>query len=132
MSILSSVMWLALNVYFEARNQSFEGMVAVAHVTMNRKNNRHLSLKEVVWQPSQFSWTLKSDPQGQKIDLSKLDDLDAFGRAFEAAEECLKQQLAGNFFGGANHYHAANVSPAWAKKMKFIQRIDDHLFYVGK
>src|SRR6056300_189428 len=33
---------LALNIYFEARNQSFDGKVSVSHVVLNRvKDNRY-------------------------------------------------------------------------------------------
>jgi len=41
--LLESLMCLALNVYHEAKNQSFIGQVAVAQVVMNRvKDNGHL------------------------------------------------------------------------------------------
>ena len=40
--LLESMLCLALNVYHEAKNQSFIGQVAVAQVVMNRvKDNRY-------------------------------------------------------------------------------------------
>lgn len=50
---------LACNIYWEARTESFEGMMAVVAVTMNRvASNRYANtVHEVVWQRKQFSWT---------------------------------------------------------------------------
>jgi len=49
---------LAKNIYFEARNQPYEGQLAVALVTMNRVYNSKFpdTVCEVVYQPKQFSW----------------------------------------------------------------------------
>ncbi len=50
---------LACNIYFEARNESTEGMMAVVAVTMNRVASAKYpaTVAEVVWQNKQFSWT---------------------------------------------------------------------------
>ncbi len=50
---------LACNIYFEARNESYEGMMAVVAVTMNRVDAAMYpaTVAEVVWQYKQFSWT---------------------------------------------------------------------------
>ena len=37
--LMESLMCLALNVYHEAKNQSYVGQVAVAQVVMNRVND---------------------------------------------------------------------------------------------
>ena len=56
---------LACNIYWEARNQSTEGMIAVASVTLHRVLDKRFpnTIAKVVWQKHQFSWTLdgKSD-----------------------------------------------------------------------
>ncbi len=31
--------------------------------------------------------------------------------------------------GSATHYHATYVHPAWARSMKRVARIGDHIFY---
>ena len=60
---------LALNLYFEARDQDKEGQIAVGLVTINRVLSKHYpnSICDVVWQQNknkkgnliaQFSWTL--------------------------------------------------------------------------
>jgi spore germination cell wall hydrolase CwlJ-like protein len=50
---------LACNIYWEARTESVEGMMAVVAVTMNRVNSPKFpdTVSEVVWQYKQFSWT---------------------------------------------------------------------------
>lgn len=50
---------LACNIYFEARDESPEGMMAVVAVTMNRVDSARYpdTVAEVVWQNRQFSWT---------------------------------------------------------------------------
>lgn len=50
---------LACNIYFEARNESLEGMMAVVAVTLNRVDNPNYpnTVHEVVWARKQFSWT---------------------------------------------------------------------------
>jgi hypothetical protein len=50
---------MACNIYFEARNESYEGMLAVVAVTMNRVASPKYpdTVAEVVWQRRQFSWT---------------------------------------------------------------------------
>ena len=50
---------LACNIYFEARDESIEGMMAVVAVTMNRVESAKYpaTVAEVVWQNRQFSWT---------------------------------------------------------------------------
>ena len=50
---------LVQNVYYEARGESQQGKIAVAHVTLNRTRNPKFpkNICEVVYQPGQFSWT---------------------------------------------------------------------------
>lgn len=50
---------LACNIYFEARDESVEGMMAVVAVTLNRVDADKYpdTVREVVWQRKQFSWT---------------------------------------------------------------------------
>jgi spore germination cell wall hydrolase CwlJ-like protein len=50
---------LACNIYWEARTETYEGRLAVVAVTMNRvaSPNYPDTVREVVWQRKQFSWT---------------------------------------------------------------------------
>ncbi len=63
---------LACNMYWEANTQGFEGMLAVAAVTLARVNHPNYpnTIREVVWENrfikkkyrAQFSWTLDGQP----------------------------------------------------------------------
>jgi len=119
------LMCLSMNVYWEARDQSIAGQVAVAQVTMNRVASPDYpnDVCGVVYQHKQFSWFWdgKSDvPQEEE----------AWKRA---------QMVAGGVLAGSGHrdlmdveitnYHAVYVMPYWADTMQLIATIGDHKFY---
>jgi len=117
---------LADNIYFEARNESVKGQLAVAHVTANRVKSEKYpnTICSVVWEYRQFSWTLdgKSDvPKNKK----------AYKHSKEMAIYVLKANAI-DFTYGATHYHATYVRPYWAKNLKHIMNIDNHIFYKFK
>ena len=135
--LTASLICLALNVYHEAKNQSFLGQVAVAQVVMNRVKDKRYpnTVCEVVkqgqtykWKPSfpiknkcQFSWYCdgKSDKAREK-------------KAWDIALTVANGVYYGNlddFVEGATHYHAHYVNPSWAETKTYITRIDDHIFY---
>lgn len=116
---------LSLNVYWEARNQSFAGQLAVAQVTMNRVNDSRYpdDVCEVVFDHKQFSWYWdgKSDVPTEL-------------RAWETAK--LVASAAANGAGhaalhGVTHYHAVYVSPYWNDYLTLVTTIGDHIFYSG-
>ena len=127
---------LALNVYYEARNQPLQGQMAVAEVVMNRvvSNKFPDTVCEVIeegptysWKPDfpvrnrcQFSWYCDG-----KSDMPMKED------AWETALIVAKDILANRpmVLKGATHYHAVNVNPNWAKTKIFVRRVGDHLFY---
>lgn len=53
--------YLADNIYFEARNSTAEDKIAVAVSTINRvKSDQYPNtMRDVIFQPNQFSWTLE-------------------------------------------------------------------------
>lgn len=57
MDLPSTLLCLALNIYFEARGEPESGQYAVAHVTMNRVRQNGTSICKEVHKPHQFSWT---------------------------------------------------------------------------
>jgi N-acetylmuramoyl-L-alanine amidase len=135
--LMESLMCLALNVYHEAKNQSFIGQVAVAQVVMNRVEDKRYpnNVCDVVkqgltykWNTSipiknkcQFSWYCdgKSDKPRQKK---------AMQMAVHVANGVYNGHLD-DFVEGATHYHAHYVKPSWAETKTYITRIDDHIFY---
>ena len=134
---------LALNMYHEARGQGIAGELAVTAVVLNRVNDKRYpnTVCEVVeqgptrasWQDPkirfpvknrcQFSWFCdgKSDtPRNKKI----------YNRMYGLAAAILTNDLPFiDITGGATHYHADYVSPAWAKTKTRTVEIQDHIFY---
>ena len=76
---------------------------------------------EVVWQRWQFSWTKDGRPDRPY-------ERSAWDVALTAAILVYEYGLQSNV-GHATFYHAAGVSPAWAKKKRTIARVGRHLFY---
>jgi len=131
---------LAQNIYFEAGNQSLEGMAAVADVTLNRVQNPSYPndicsvVKQGIKHPNgamkrnmcQFSWYC--DGQSDKV-LT-------YTKAWENAQYVAKVMLAekDNYLGitsGSTHYHATYVAPDWIydRGMSRVTQIGSHIFY---
>lgn len=130
---------LAMNIYFEAGNQSLEGKLAVADVTRNRVLDLRYpnSLCGVVWQSrltrdgtrriAQFSWTQDGLP-----DIMRKNEEDVWNQCFRIARAMTAEgQLTklGDGILGATHYHAHYVDPYWAPRLQKVATIGDHLFY---
>ncbi|MCK5641586.1 MAG: cell wall hydrolase [Gammaproteobacteria bacterium] len=123
-----AVMCLAMNVFWESRDQSIAGQVAVAQVTISRVYSPDYpnDICSVVYQNKQFSWYWdgKSDvPQEEK--------------AWEKAQIVAKAVLAGSGHAdlwGVTHYHAVYLTkdPYWVYSMDFVMRIDDHVFFIKR
>jgi len=115
---------LARNMYYEARSEGIYGMVAVGQVSLNRTKhpNYPSSICSVVYQKSQFSWTLKQQPL-------------PMGPHWELAKQLAVDMINGdtqvdNF--EATHYHATYAKPRWKYKMRKITSIGKHIFYRDK
>ena len=128
--IFTNIMWLAINIFFEARGENMAGKVAVGHVTINRTRKRKMSVKEVVLQHAQFSWTLDSDPQVKAIHV--LDDAEAFEECLKAARRVAEDIANGYTLDGADHYYnpkGVKRKPHWATVYKKVGIIGKHHFY---
>ena len=121
--MLEAVMCLALNIYFEARDQNIDGQLMVAEVTMNRVADTSFpdTVCEVVWQPGAFSWT-----DDGKSDRPK--DLKAFAQAILLANDVLNgtAPLLGT---DATFYHEKSVNPYWTTSVVEVGMVGDHVFY---
>jgi spore germination cell wall hydrolase CwlJ-like protein len=127
---------LALNVYFEARNQDTPGQIAVAFVTINRKLNKYFKndICEVVKQGYRkrqgscaFSWYCDgvSDRPKDKVAWSYSKQVTKW------AVENYYTQLD-YYSEKPTHYHADYIKkPWWTKDMKRIVKIGNHIFYSG-
>ena len=119
---------LAKNIYFEAGNQSVLGKEAVGIVVLNRVEHPNYpnGICEVIFQKSQFSWYWDG-----KSDNPKVHD-----PQWEVSQNVAKQLIMrytqtkpfeDEF--DATHYHADYVNPHWAKSLRQIAKIDNHIFY---
>lgn len=115
-------MCLALNVYFEARNQDPDGQRLVAEVVMERARNVDFpeGVCAVVYQPGAFSWTEdgKSD-QPREAEAWRLAQLIANDVLLNGCQFCT----------GATYYHEVSITPYWAKDFEVVARAGDHIFY---
>lgn len=115
---------LALNIYWEARNQSIAGQLAVAQVTLNRVRDPRYSdsVCEVVYEHKQFSWYWDGKS-----------DVPRESKAWLKANLIASAALDGSGhveLQGVTHYHAAYSQPYWKDYMVKVTKIDDHIFYV--
>lgn len=135
------LVWLAKNIYYEARDQSFAGRLAVAHVTINRVYDTRYpnTIKQVVtqgptytnWKGNtwplrhmcQFSWYCdgRSD---EPYDVEIYNDILLFVMTF-----LQEYDIMPDITEGATHYHADYVTPEWALTKTRTTEIEDHIFY---
>ena len=116
-------------VYFEARNLSFEGQLAVATVAVNRVYHKNYpdNLCDVVNQPKQFSYYSDGLPE-------VMEDLKSLETAREVANCIVKNECTLHSVREATHYYACKgfykiAPPYWAKDFKLIAEVGDHCFY---
>ena len=114
---------LAENIYHEARGESVKGQIAVALVTINRmRHDTHFqsSICGVVYEKSQFSWTLNKP--------RKIKDSPAWRQTKALAQSVLDgYNHIPNF--NALYYHADYVKPRWSRTKQIIAQIGSHIFY---
>ena len=133
---------LAKNIFFESRNQSIAGQVAVAWVTLNRVDAERFpdticgvvhqanrdSAGNIIRHQCQFSWycdgrsdRIPSNPISQRL----------WENAQLIAEVVLLDYARGRVspVADATMYHAHYVSPYWAEDYELVGVIGDHIFY---
>jgi len=128
---------LAQNIYHEARGESLEGQLAVAHVVFNRTHSHKFpsTYCDVIHQAEtwqgypirnrcQFSWYCDG-----KSDLFQ--DIKSYRIAIENAKLAWRTYYINGFdlSNGADHYHATHVDPYWNDSMHLTINIGNHLFY---
>ncbi len=110
---------LAKNIYHEARGETLRGRLAVAQVTLNRKRQLNKTICQVVYQPYQFSWTLKP---------KAIVDFNSWVTSVVLAHRVLQRGWAIRGFA-ATHYHNHTVNPQWNLSFKKLTTIGNHTFY---
>ena len=132
LSLGNEVDCLAKNIYWEARNQSINGMYAVAKVTLNRVNDsrwpstvcavvKQRKLRGGSW-ICQFSWYcdgLSDHPTHRESwNMAKL-----------IATVTIEYGTEEQFLNKTYWYHSNKVNPYWASAYNPTRVIGDHIFY---
>jgi len=124
---------LSVAMYFEARGEGVYGQRAVAEVILNRRDSPSFpdTVCEVVHQgydPAnprlhrcQFSFYCDGRPE-------TIDDPERFPWIRAMALRMLLGDRS-DLTRGALYFHAAWVSPGWARRFRKTARVEQHLFY---
>lgn len=115
---------LATAVYFEARGESLEGQLAVAHVVMNRASSGRYPPDwcSVVKQPAQFSFVRHGE-------FPYVDAASAAWQKAEAVAELAAANVVPSVGSDVLWYHADYVAPNWRRSLQEVQQIGAHIFY---
>ena len=119
--ILDSLGCIARAVYWEARDQPFDGQLGVAFVVLNRMRTSGKTACAVVGERGSF---LAIAQHGH----ARGRDAGAWGLAQEAALIAWQEPDA-DPTGAATYFHRLDVRPAWAQSLTFTRRIGTHLFF---
>ena len=120
---------LAKNIYYESAQESYEGKLAVAQVTINRTNSPHFpsDFCSVIYQKNdrvcQFSWTCIAEVLKRPDEYIWEECMNIARMAM--TKTILHRELAAS---SALYYHAVYVSPNW-KNVRVIRKIGNHIFY---
>jgi|TARA_B110000091_G_scaffold102367_1_gene111354 N-acetylmuramoyl-L-alanine amidase len=139
----ASAKCLALNMYYEARNQGTAGVLAVTNVVVNRVNDDRYpnSICEVVqqgptrasWKDPKVSYPVKNRCQFSWYCDGKSDEpknTEQFTYFLNLSQGILNNEIPFlDITDGATHYHADYVMPSWAKTKTKTVEIQDHIFY---
>ncbi len=145
-----SVECLALNMYYEARNQGSAGLLAVSAVVLNRVKDRRFpnTICEVIYQgPTRESWKTKQTADPNDAEFYPIRKRCQFrwycdGKSDTPHNKKKYQELLDlsslilyneisfvDITDGALFYHADYVTPGWAKTKQRTVEIEDHIFY---
>jgi cell wall hydrolase len=117
-------------IYFEARDQPYQGQVAVAQVVINRvfSGVYPRDVCGVIYQNASHhlacQFTFACDGKRKTIN-----EFGSWARARRIARETLDGQLYVQAVGTSTHYHATYVHPNWVHEMHRFAREGIHLFY---
>ena len=131
MIIMSALMCLTMNIYYESRGEPMLGQRAVALTTWNRAGHDKDKVCDTVFKDKQFSWTngkIEKLGYGYKFNAEKPKDKAALELAREAAFLTIEGRMY-DFTKGADHYHEKSVKPFWSKSMTELTKVGRHIFY---
>lgn len=116
---------LARNIYYEAGVENRAGKLAVAQVTLNRRNEGRWGndLCKVVYAKAQFSWTLEKKKRWTKPSGELWEQSLAVAREFASGTRIRNLE-------DTQFYHTDYIpQPNWAQNMRVSHKIGQHIFY---
>ena len=134
LSALSDVVLLALCIWGEARGESLEGQVAVAHVVLNRAITGGWwgdSVREVILKEYQFSAFAEGGPVLNRLRREGLAGPMSSHKwmTYRTVAGMVLAGLTVDPTDGATHFHARWMTPGWAALMDKTTSIGGHIFY---
>jgi spore germination cell wall hydrolase CwlJ-like protein len=134
-SFTSDIECLAKNIYYEARGESQDGMIAVGMVTINRSRDSSFSksICGVVSQSlvsdtgekiCQFSWVCELTLAAKPVGARWIESL-SIARMLLNGGHIDHEDLV----EGAKYFHASNARPSWRKNKIKVAEIGNHVFY---
>ncbi len=141
MMLSSTIICLALNIYFEARGESLNAQAAVAYTTLNVAEEKHISTCKAVYSKGKFSWTRNRVKYNggnseeeflySKKFMSKysIRELDSWENSIGMAKDVISGNIK-NPIGDANYFHDVTIkAPIWSKNITRIAKIGGFIFY---
>lgn len=127
---------LAVALYHEARGLSYDGMLSVGTVIMNRVNSDKYpnTVCEVIAQPYQFSYFGNGKPETYssitEAVITKPTIYDAANLRFavDIAHTAYSEHDV-PFGEDVLYYHTTTVNPKWNDAMTMVDTIDEHIFW---
>lgn len=121
---------LADAIYFEARGEPAGGQAAVAQVVLNRVDSSAYpkSICGVVYQGKnrrngcQFSFACDGKAEARN-------ETKAWERAQRLARDMVQGRKQVASLSRVTHFHTTAVRPRWAKAMRKVSTIGNHVFY---
>lgn len=136
---------MATNIYHEARGESIQGQIAVAHVTNNRVKSPRFpnTVCGVVYQAVYSTWWYETHgrivPVKYKCQFTwfcdgKSDVVDTSSSSWKVAKRISLEVLYNDtpdVTNGSTHYFNHHlVNPYWADHMTYVATIQNHSFYI--
>jgi spore germination cell wall hydrolase CwlJ-like protein len=127
LSCADTLTTVALTLWGEARNQSFDGKHAVGSVIWTRAQAKPSKLSAVCLDRKQFSCWQKGKFTQARPDMRKPIDRKSWSDCVVIAG----QMVDGSFLPSlkSKHYHEASIQPYWSVNMKMLASVGSHKFY---
>jgi N-acetylmuramoyl-L-alanine amidase len=122
---------LAHLIWTEARGETTQGKVAVAHVVLNRVKAQSYfggTISDVILKPGHFpSFNQDGTNRTQLRRVPPGDRELALCKAI--AELAVHGHLKDDPTDGATHFHRIDRKPSWASRLTYLRQIGKHVFY---